>query len=167
MFRKYVSLSLKYAILTISAYLCGFYFTVNFHHATAQIGGLWAVISGILVMEITPPDTLRSLKFRIVGSFIGAVISGCYLVFLPFSVIGLAVCIAAGVLTCHLLRLPDHVKLAGVTISVVMIVSTLGHGLNPIVNAGLRFVESTIGGFVALLTAYSAAILLPAKKPCV
>jgi len=152
--KSIVSVSIWNMVIALFSYLCAFYFTGLFNESTSAIGGLWSVISGIIVLESTREDTLRSAKFRIVGSLIGSVVSGIYLFYFPFTVVGYSVCIGIGASVCHLLRLPKHIKLTGVTISVVMIVSTMRHDLNPFLNAGLRFVESGIGTGVAIFVSY-------------
>jgi len=80
--------SMQTIIVIVAAYSCGFYFTEMFHEPTSFVGGLWAVISGIIVFEITAMDTLQSAKTRIIGTFTGALISGVYLILFPFSIIG-------------------------------------------------------------------------------
>jgi uncharacterized membrane protein YgaE (UPF0421/DUF939 family) len=128
---------IQIVIVSTLAYLAGYNLTYLLHLPTAAIGGLWAGISAVIVIENSPKKTRNSALQRIIGSFIGAVLSGLYLFFLPFSVAGYALCMGAGALTCYLIRLPIHTRLTGVTISVVMIVSTISQDINPLMNAKL------------------------------
>ena len=146
-------------IVIVAAYSCGFYFTEMFHEPTSFVGGLWAVISGIIVFEITAMDTLQSAKTRIIGTFTGALISGVYLILFPFSIIGYGISIAIGVLICYIFKIQNSIKLTSITISVVLIVSTIENELHPFMNAGLRFAESAIGIGIALFVAYSTQYL--------
>lgn len=145
---------IKNIVIVLGAFLGGFYFTSLFHEPTSLVGGLWATISAIIVLEVSHYRTLVSAKHRLIGSFIGAVLSGIYLLLFPFSVIGYAVTIGIGVLVCFILKVPQAVKLTGITISVIVIVSTITEELHPIKNAGLRFAESAIGAGIAELVAY-------------
>ena len=154
-----ISVTIQNIAIIVGAYLCGFYFTKLFHEPTSYVGGLWAVISGIIVIEGTARDTLHSAKIRIIGSLTGAIISGVYLFFFPFSLFGYGICIAFGVLMCYILRVQHSIKLTGITISVVLIVSTIEKELHPIINAGLRFVESAIGTGIAISVAFTAYYL--------
>jgi uncharacterized membrane protein YccC len=104
-------------------------------------------------------DTLRSAKTRIIGSLSGAIISGIYLLFFPFSLLGYAGCIAAGVLLCYIFRVQHAIKLTGITISVILIVSTIEQELHPIINAGLRFIESAIGTAMAIVASFTTYFL--------
>lgn len=101
-------------------------------------------------------ETSSSAVFRIVGSFIGAAISGIYLYFYHFSALGLAICIGAGVFVCHLLGITKDIKLTSITISVVMIISVINSNIEPLMNAALRFSESVIGTGVAAMVAYAS-----------
>ena len=155
--RTHVKSITSNVIIAAAAYIAGYHFTELFQSHTSQIGGLWAVISGIIVYEDSRSKALTSAKLRVIGSFIGALISGVYLYFFPFTVVGYVVCIGVGALICHLLRLPDHIKLTGVTISVIMIVSLISYNADPVMNAALRFVESVIGTAVAVIVAYAVS----------
>lgn len=157
-------LGVQNLLISAAAYSCGYFFTASLHLPTAQIGGLWAVISGILVIESTRSQTMASAKRRLIGSLIGAILGGAYLYFVSFSVLGYAICVGLGALICHLLRLPEHIKLTGVTISIIMIVSTVSHDVGPITNAGLRFVESFLGTAVAVVIVYIPYIGAPPKS---
>ncbi len=153
------SVAIQSIIAVVGAYTCGFYFTGLFHEPTSFIGGLWAVISAIIVLEATAINTLNTARIRIVGTSTGAIISGVYLLLFPFSLLGYGICIAVGVLACHLFRVKPAMKITGITISVVLIVSTIEKELHPALNAGLRFMESMIGIGIAILVVYAANYL--------
>lgn len=149
----------KNILVVTAAFLGGFYFTSLFHEPTSLVGGLWATISAIIVLEVSHHETFDSAINRLIGSFIGAVLSGIYLLFFPFSAIGFAATVGVGVLVCFIFKVPQAVKLTGITISVVIIVSTIAKDLHPFTNAGLRFVESAIGTGIAALVAYVAHLI--------
>lgn len=164
--QSFIPVFLKNIAVVVGAFFGGFYFTTLFHEPTSLVGGLWAVISAIIVIEASHKETYTSAKNRIIGSLIGAIVSGFYLLFFPFSLIGFAAAIGVGVLICLLLGLPQSIKLTGITISVIMIVSTITEDLHPFLNAGLRFAESAIGTGIALIVAFTAfylAELFPKK----
>ena len=151
-------------IVAVLAYLLGYYFTAMFHLGTAEVGGLWAVISGVFVMADKESLTFKSAIMRIRASFIGCLVAGVYLYFFPFTVVGFAICIAVGVLLCHLFRIPDHIKTISITISVVIIISVVNHNIGPVANAALRFAESVIGSLVAVAVGYTGMIIFRLNK---
>ena len=152
--------TLENMVVSFLAFIVGVHFTSLFHGASSAIGGLWVVISGLVVLQSTRHKTLSSAWLRVLGSLIGAIVSGAYLWVLPFSALGMAVCIGLTVLLCQLMGVPDHARLAGITVSVVMVASSLSPSLSPVLNAFLRFVESSIGTAIAVAVAY-----LPTHSP--
>jgi len=140
------------ALVALTSYACGSYITGLFHDASARLGGLWSAVSGIVVLQATRGSTLSSAWLRVLGTLIGSIIAAAYLSRLRFSAVGMAVCIFGTVLLCHAARIPDHARLAALTVAVVMVLSSENPGLNPVVSAALRFVESCIGTGLAVLT---------------
>jgi len=139
------------AIASLVAYVLGFYFTSLFPGYLPKIGGLWSAISAIVVTQVTRQEARSSASLRVLGSAIGAATSAIYLSFLPFHPLGMALAIFATGVICMALNVPSHGRLAAITVIVVMVTASLDPGLNPLLNALLRFVESCIGTAVALL----------------
>ena len=150
-FRDAIRLAVQIALVALSSYLCGFYFTSLFHSASAGTGGLWAVMSGIVVLQDTRRKTWSSAWLQILGTLVGSIISAAYLSTLPFSALGMAAAVFATVLLCYGLRIPEHARLAALAVGVVMVVSGLHPTLNPLVSAALRFIEACIGTAMAAL----------------
>ena len=144
-------IALKISLICLGSYMGGFYFTHLFHGASAAIGGLWALVSGVVVFQATRRDTLASAWLRVLGTFIGATVSAVYLSFLPFNPFGMAAVIGVVMLLCQVLGVPDHARLASITVAVIMVLSNLHLGFNPVLNAALRFIESCIGAALAVV----------------
>lgn len=125
--------------------MCGVYFTDFFHSASAGTGGLWAVMSGNVVLQGTRRKTWSAAWLQLLGTFVGSLVSAAYLLSLPYSEIGMAACIFATVLLCHASRIPQHARLAALAVGVVMVVSSLHPTLHPILNSIPRFGEACIG----------------------
>ena len=149
--RDAARIALQIALVSLASYACGSYFTGLFHGASARIGGLWSMVSGIVVLQATRRTTWSSAWLRVLGTLIGSIIGAVYLSLLPFSAIGMAVCIFGTVLLCHAARIPDHAGLATLTVAVIMVLSSVNPALSPILSAALRFTESCIGSALAVL----------------
>ena len=141
------------ALVAFLAYLGGYYFTAIFYAPSAALGGLWALISGIVVLQATRRETWTSAWLRVIGTCIGAAISAIYLLLLPYSPVGMALTIGVTVLLCQFIGIPDHARLAALTVAVIMVISGLHPEYNPLFNALLRFMESAIGTVLAVLVA--------------
>jgi uncharacterized membrane protein YccC len=149
------------ALATLAAYLAGFYFTSFFPGYLPKIGGLWSAISAIVVTQLSRKEALSSASLRVTGSAIGALTSAVYLSFLPFHPLGMAAAIFATVLICTAVQIPNHGRLAAITVIVVMVTASLDASLNPLLNALLRLIESCIGTAMALLV----VLLWPGHDP--
>ena len=155
-----VRIATQTALAALGAYWLGLQLTSTLHEASADIGALWSAISAIVVLQATQRDTLNSAWLRILGTLIGAVISASYLSLLPFNPLGMAASIFITVLLCHAARIPDHARLAAITVAVIMVAANLSPDLPPIQNAALRFIESCIGAALGTL----AALLWPEPR---
>jgi len=158
--RDRISVAIQNGVVCLASYLLGAYFTGLFHGRSSSIGGLWCVISGIVVLQATSRDAWQSAILRVLGTLIGATIGGLYLQFFPFSVIGMAVSVGLTVLLCQALDVPDHGRLAAITVALIIVISTGNPELSPFTNAALRFAESVIGAGIAVL----AVLLWPKAK---
>jgi uncharacterized membrane protein YccC len=149
--RDRISVAIQNALVCLAAYLFGFYFTGLFHARSSSIGGLWSLVSGVVVLQATSRDTWQSAVLRVLGTLIGAILSSFYLHFFPFSPIGMAVSVGLTVLLCQMLKVPDHGRLAAITVALIMVISSGNPELSPFANASLRFIESVIGAGIAVL----------------
>ncbi|WP_066015010.1 FUSC family protein [Endozoicomonas atrinae] len=152
--RMAIRSTLRYSCIAFIAYISGYVFSWLSYEPTAMIGGLWAVISGLIVSEpATVQESISTAKTRIIGSAIGSVLAAIYLLFFTFNAITYAIFIGAASLLCYRINCGQHVKLAAITISVVIIVSTVSD-INPVLNATLRLFESCIGVGTGVLVSY-------------
>ena len=149
--RTALRIAVENTLVCLFGYLGGYYVTALFYAPSAALGGLWALISGIVVLQATRRETWASAWLRVLGTFIGAIISAIYLFLLPFSPLGMAVTVGVTVLLCQFIGIPDHARLAALTVAVIMVISSLHPEYHPFLNALLRFMESAIGTVLAVV----------------
>ncbi len=87
--------------------------------------GYWGAISAIIVLQSNFGATISASRDRILGTMIGAAFGFAFSLFgvLPWNYILAVLC---AVILCGLLGLRNSSRLAGVTISIVMLVQTTG-----------------------------------------
>jgi uncharacterized membrane protein YgaE (UPF0421/DUF939 family) len=149
--RDALRIAVENTLVCLLGYLGGYYMTTLIHLPGSELGGLWALISGIVVLQATRRETQASAWLRVLGTFVGAVISGIYLLLLPFNPLGMALTIGVTVLLCQFIGIPDHARLAALTVALIMVISSMHPDINPVINAVLRFLESCIGTGLAVL----------------
>ena len=87
--------------------------------------GYWGSISAIIVLQSNVGSTVTASRDRVLGTLIGAVLGFSFSLFgtLPWNYI---LAVVAAVVVCGLLGLRNSSRLAGVTITIVMLVQKTG-----------------------------------------
>jgi uncharacterized membrane protein YgaE (UPF0421/DUF939 family) len=163
--RMALIIALEGVLITLLAYVLGSRFTAIFHGASAQVGGVWSVISGLVVLQSTIRETLKSSLLRTIGTFIGALICAVYLSLFGFSLIGMALCAGLTLAVCYLLDIFEYARLAAATVVIIAALSQTSPGVPPFLNAFLRFSESTIGVGVCILSVYALRVFVRRNAP--
>jgi uncharacterized membrane protein YccC len=88
--------------------------------------GYWGAISAIIVLQSNFGSTITASRDRVIGTVIGALLGFSFTQFgaLPWNFV---LAVLAAVMICGLLGLRSSSRLAGVTISIVMLVQTGSH----------------------------------------
>ena len=94
-------------------------------HLLGLTDGYWGSISAVIVLQSSVGATVTASRDRLIGTLIGAAfgISFSFLGALPWNYF---FAVAAAIITCALLGLRASVRLAGVTITIVMLVHQSG-----------------------------------------
>jgi hypothetical protein len=118
--------------------------------------GYWSAITAIIVMQSNVGSTVRASRDRLFGTALGAVLGW---VASPWGryPLAFALTLLAGMLICVLLRWKNSVRLAGVTICIVMLVQRSGSQWRI---AADRFFEVSLGILVALAV---SVLVLPQR----
>jgi uncharacterized membrane protein YgaE (UPF0421/DUF939 family) len=110
----------------------------------------WAAISAVIVMQANLGAAVKQSWIRFAATAVGAAISIPFAAYLPQNLLVFGVAVFVTVVLCTLLHLEDGLRLAAVTIAIILLVPHTGHPWVPALN---RFLEVSFGIFVALLVA--------------
>lgn len=113
--------------------------------------GYWAAISSIIVLQSNFGATITASRDRILGTVIGAIFGFGFSLFgtLPWNYL---VAVLLAIVLCGLLGLRNSSRLAGVTISIVMLVQTTGsHWLVALHRVGEVFLGIVVAVLVSTL----------------
>jgi uncharacterized membrane protein YccC len=88
--------------------------------------GYWGAISAIIVLQSNVGATITASRDRLLGTLIGAVLGFCSTLYghLPWNYM---LAVLAAVILCGLLNLRESSRLAGVTVTIVMLVHAGSH----------------------------------------
>jgi uncharacterized membrane protein YccC len=76
----------------------------------------------------------------------------------------MAVMVGVTVFICITFGIPDHARLAALTVGVIMVFASLNPDLNPVINAVLRFTEVLIGSVIAVILVWIWPCRVPAQR---
>ena len=152
-------------LITLLGFYLGSRFTAIFHGASSQIGGIWSAISGLVVLQSTIRETLKSSLLRTIGTAIGALICAFYLWLFGFSLLGMAFCAGLTLAVCYMLDIFEYARLAAATVVIIAVVSQGSPDISPFLDAFLRFSEATIGVGVCILCVYAMRVFVRRWAP--
>jgi uncharacterized membrane protein YgaE (UPF0421/DUF939 family) len=125
------------------------------HLIHADVRGLWVVLSAIVVLQSTAPDSLQSSIDRIIGTTVGALVGGCVGLIFDSSSLGVILAVLLAALVCCFI--PPLKKTAHVASLTALIVILLPEG-SSVQTARHRFVDTLVGIGVALAISALAVI---------
>ena len=115
----------------------------------------WAAISAMIVMQINLGAAVKQSWIRFAATAVGAAVSIPFMAVPGQKLLVFGVAVLVTVVLCTILHLEDGIRLAAVTIAIIMLVPNTGRPWVPALN---RFLEVSFGIFIALLV---AEIVLP------
>jgi uncharacterized membrane protein YccC len=123
--------------------------------------GYWAVLTAIIIMQTSVGGSVKATIDRMIGTLSGAVYGGAVAFFVPHATplgLGAALTLALAPLTL-LSALDASFRIAPVT-AIIVLMTTTGQHLGPLVSALDRTLEIGLGCVVGLTT---ALLVLPAR----
>ena len=147
--------AIKVGIAAAMSLFVGVWFSSLFERPDTLVSGLWCVVSSIVVLQAHLGGTYQAAWQRFLGVLIGSIL-GCLLTELfgsnPMS---LGAAITLTMIVCSFFKLQESVRIACLTVAVIMVLS----GLRPEIHLywfGLyRFLDSCMGIFIGVVVAHS------------
>lgn len=141
---------LQLAVATFLSYLAGVTVSVGFTGEPPLLAALWAAISALVVPQDTWKGTLDAVRIRIVGSFIGSVGAVICFMLMPVKAWSVALAIIVVTMLCVVFKYERHMRLACITLMLLLLVHELSPS-QPISSFALwRFFDSLLGSLIAL-----------------
>src|SRR6516164_10872183 len=109
----------------------------------------WAAASALIVMQSNLGGSWKASGQRLLGTAVGALTGVLFTGLLGVNVVWLGAGVCVTLLVCSWLGLRESLRLAGVTLVLVML---SGQGASPWAVAGQRFLDVVLGILSALLT---------------
>jgi len=120
---------------------------------------LYALVSAVIVTDLSPTETRKLGLWRVVGTVLGAALGATLSMVIPHGPLAIGVGVLVAMLLCHVLRLRGAAKLGGYVCGIVM----LEYHAQPWLYASYRVLETLLGIATAVLVSL-VPLLLSADK---
>lgn len=153
-------LAVRVGITACVAFLTQEAITFYFPRPDQFIGALWCVLSAIIVSQANLGKTLKTAQDRFLGGLIGSFLGSLFTILYGATVYTLGISVTLTVMICALLNLQDAIRIASLSVAVVML-SWVNHTeFSPWAFGFFRFLDSVIGIIVAVLVSH---LILPTQ----
>lgn len=130
-------------------------FSQLFDRPDSLVSGLWTVITAIVVVQAYLGGTYLAAWIRFLGTLVGSIIGVFCTILLGSNVITVGISVFGTIAVCSLLHLRDSVRIASISVVVLMV----GWGLKPDISpwsfALYRFMDSCLGILIAVIVAHT------------
>ncbi len=140
------SANFRLAFKTALAGCLAMYFAQLLHLPQAY----WAAISAMIVMQINLGAAVKQSWIRFAATAVGAAVSIPFMAVPGQKLLVFGVAVVVTIVLCTILHLEDGIRLAAVTIAIIMLVPNTGRPWVPALN---RFLEVSFGILIALAVA--------------
>lgn len=119
------------------------------------ISGTWCVLSTFVVMQAHLGGTYRAAWVRFLGVLIGSFMGGLFTTLFGSNAITLGISVVLTVLSCSLFQIKDSIRIACLSVSMVMILWGLHPSISPWQFGWYRFLDSSLGILIAVLVSHT------------
>jgi len=156
--------ALQLSIVSGVSYFLGYFLSGFTLPTVAEVGGLWSVISGVLVIKQHQSESYSAGFGRLLGTLVGCVVSAICL-YIPEMIFALLLSIFITFLICTSIpKLKELNFQACITSAVIIIIWQLGSKNNEWLFSFSRFIESVAGVSVAIAVANTSCIWKKIKR---
>ena len=156
--------ALQLSIVSGVSYFLGYFLSGFTLPTVAEVGGLWSVISGVLVIKQHQSESYSAGFGRLLGTLVGCVVSAICL-YIPEMIFALLLSIFITSLICTSIpKLKELNFQACITSAVIIIIWQLGSKNNEWLFSFSRFIESVAGVSVAIAVANTSCIWKKIKR---
>lgn len=149
-----IKIAIKIALTAILSLFLSFQMDKIIPHPDPVVGGLWCVISSIIVLQENLGGTYRAIWNRLLGVIIGSICGAIFAAHIGSDLGMLGLAILTAIFLCSALGLQESYRIASLSVAVVMIPWELHPVVNPWISAIFRFLDTCLGFFVAVVMSH-------------
>ena len=120
----------------------------------AFIGGIWAMIATVVVFQAIYNDTVKAGYQRILGAFLGALISIIICTVFGYGIAQMICSIFLSLCAIKLIKIDATIRITATTAGVIAGHGLITSSLIPWVDGSIRFTTTSIGAGIAMIASY-------------
>jgi uncharacterized membrane protein YccC len=150
-----IKVAIRGGIAAALSWFLGVWFSKAMAHPDTLVSGTWCVLSAFVVLQSHLGGTYKAAWERFLGVFIGSLIGGVCTSFFGAHPLTLGGSVILTVCLLSFLNLKDSIRIACMSLSVVMILWGLSPEISPWTFAFFRFMDSALGILIAVVIAHT------------
>ena len=117
------------------------------------------MIATIVVFQAIYDDTIKAGYQRILGAFLGAIISIIICSIFGYGIAQMIFAVFLSLCAIKLINIDNTIRITAATAGVIAGHGLTSHGLTPWIDGSIRFLTTVIGALIAIIGAYLLKII--------
>ena len=163
---KIIYLSVEAASIAIICFMIGEALGNLVYGNKEHIGGIWCMISSLVVLQSIASETLKASKPRIMATIIACIISGIICAIISYSFLSMFLSISISAYVLHILKENDGIRIATATAAVISGFGFLSPDYSAVINSTMRAVDTLVGVGFSVIVVY-ISYKLKIRKPVI
>lgn len=147
-------IAIKTAITAFLGWTVGSWFTHLTNRPNSLISGLWCTLTAIVVLQTHLGGTYKTSWIRFLGVVLGSLVGALCTNIFGSSPLTLGFSVLFVVMLCFILNLKESIRIACLSVTVVMVLWGLQPTISPWTFAFFRSIDSILGILIAVLVAH-------------
>jgi len=148
-------IAVKAGIAASMSLFFGLGFSKLLSRPDSLVSGAWCVMSTFVVLQAHLGGTYRAAGIRALGVLVGSLMGGLFTSIFGSTVFTLGISVFLTVVICSMLNLKQSIRIACLSLSVVMILWGLRPEVSPWTFGLFRFLDSCLGILIAVVVAHA------------
>lgn len=153
--RMEVKVAIRGGVAAALSWFLGVGFSKLLAHPDSLVSGIWCVLSAFVVLQAHLGGTYQAAWVRFLGVLLGSFVGAVCTILLGANPLTLGLSVVFTVCILSLLNLKDSIRIACMSLSIVMILWGLTPSVSPWTFAFFRTIDSVLGILVAVVVAHT------------
>ena len=127
------------------------------HQPDPLLGGIWAMISTVVVLQGIHEETIKAGYHRIAGSFLGAVISVVICTVFGYGIMQIIGSIFLSICAIKCINISSTIRITAATAGIISAHGLNAHHIIPWHDGSIRFITAVLGALLAIAGSYFLA----------